>query len=79
MNPIRTIGRLARMLTGPAAALTAAVAVAPATFAATRPCPPPGPGPWPTPSTASPATSRAGRSPRSQRGPQWWVPSWACF
>jgi hypothetical protein len=43
MNPIRTIGRLACMLTGLAAALAAAVALAPAAFAATRPYPPPGP------------------------------------
>jgi hypothetical protein len=43
MNPIRTIGRLACILTGLAAALVAAVALAPAAFAATRPYPPPGP------------------------------------
>jgi hypothetical protein len=43
MNPIRTIGRLACMLTGLAASLAAAVAVAPAAFAATGPYPPPGP------------------------------------
>jgi hypothetical protein len=43
MNPIRTIGRLACLLTGLAAALAAAVAAAPAAFAATRPYPPPGP------------------------------------
>ncbi len=43
MDPIRTIGRLACLLTGLAAALVAAVAGAPATFAATRPYPPPGP------------------------------------
>jgi hypothetical protein len=42
MNPIRTIRRLACMLTGLAAALAAAVAAAS--------------GPPPTPSTASPAT-----------------------
>ena len=41
MNPIRTIGRLACMLTGLAAALAAAVAGAPAAFA--QPSPPPGP------------------------------------
>jgi hypothetical protein len=40
MNPTRTIRRLACMLTGLAAALAAAVAVAPAAFAATRPYPP---------------------------------------
>ena len=43
MNPIRTIHRLACMLTGLAAALAATVAVAPAAFPATRPYPPPGP------------------------------------
>jgi hypothetical protein len=43
MNPIRTIRRLACMLTGLAVALAAAVMVAPAAFAATtRPLPPPG-------------------------------------
>ena len=36
MNPIRTIPRLAYMLTGLAAALAAAVATAPAAFAGTR-------------------------------------------
>ena len=36
MNPIRTIRRLACTLTGLAAALAAAVAVAPAAFAGTR-------------------------------------------
>jgi hypothetical protein len=41
MNPIRTIRRLACMLTGLAAALAAAVAGAPAAFA--QPSPPPGP------------------------------------
>jgi heme A synthase len=40
MNPIRTIRRLACMLTGLAAALAAAVAGAPAAFA--QPSPPPG-------------------------------------
>jgi hypothetical protein len=43
MNPIRTIGRLACMLTGLAVALAAAVMAAPAAFAATQPYPPPGP------------------------------------
>ena len=43
MDPIRTIGRLACMLTGLAAALAAAVAGAPAAFAATQVPPPPGP------------------------------------
>jgi hypothetical protein len=43
MNPIRTIRRLACMLTGLAAALAAAVAGAPAAFAATTlQYPPPG-------------------------------------
>jgi hypothetical protein len=43
MNPIRTIRRLVCMLTGLAAALAAAVMVAPAAFAATtQPLPPPG-------------------------------------
>jgi hypothetical protein len=41
MNPIRTIRRLAYMLTGLAAALAAAVMGAPAAFA--QPSPPPGP------------------------------------
>jgi hypothetical protein len=54
MNPIRTIGRLACMLAGLAAALAMAVAVAPAAFAATRVYPPPDPAatpvsPLPTP------------------------------
>ena len=64
MNPIRTIRRLAYMLTGLAAALAAVVATAPAAFAGTRVHPatvPPAElirfGPWPTPSTAAaPAT-----------------------
>jgi hypothetical protein len=43
MNPIRTIRRLACMLTGLAAALAVAVMGAPAAFAATRTYPPPGP------------------------------------
>jgi len=43
MNPIRTIRRLACMLTGLTAALAAAVAAAPAALAATGPYPPPGP------------------------------------
>ena len=43
MNPIRIIRRLACMLTGLAAVLTAAVLAAPAACAATRPSPPPGP------------------------------------
>jgi hypothetical protein len=43
MHPIRTIGRLACTLTGLAAAPAAAVAGAPAAFAATRSYPPPGP------------------------------------
>ena len=42
MNPIHTIRRLACILTGVAATLTAAVIGAPAAFAATRPSPPPG-------------------------------------
>jgi hypothetical protein len=42
MNPIRTIRRLACMLTGLATALAAAVIGAPAAFAASRPYPPPG-------------------------------------
>ena len=42
MNPIRTVRRLACMLTGLATALAAAVMAAPAAFAATRPSPPPG-------------------------------------
>jgi hypothetical protein len=41
MNPIRTIRRLATTLTGLAAALAAAVTLAPAAFA--QPSPPPGP------------------------------------
>jgi anti-sigma-K factor RskA len=45
MNPIRTIRSLAYMLTGLAAALAAAVMVAPAAFAATRVYPPPQPPP----------------------------------
>jgi membrane protein YqaA with SNARE-associated domain len=54
MNPIRTIRRLACMLSGLAAALAAAVAVAPAAFATTRVFPPPEPAatpvsPLPTP------------------------------
>jgi hypothetical protein len=63
MNPMRTIGRLACMLTALAAALATAVAAARAAFAATQAYPPAGPpaessdsGPWPTPSTASQAT-----------------------
>jgi hypothetical protein len=43
MNPTRTIGRLACLLTGLAAALAAVLAAAPAAFAATQPYPPPGP------------------------------------
>jgi hypothetical protein len=43
MNSIRTIRRLACMLTGLAAGLAAAVMGAPAAFAATRTYPPPGP------------------------------------
>ena len=43
MNPIRTIRRLACMLTGLAAALAAAVAAAPAAFAGTRVHPAPVP------------------------------------
>jgi hypothetical protein len=43
MNPVRTIRRLACMLTALATALAAAVMGAPAAFAATGPYPPPGP------------------------------------
>jgi hypothetical protein len=42
MNPIHSIRRLACILTGLAATLTAAVIGAPAAFATTRPSPPPG-------------------------------------